>query len=158
MRRGVARQARGFTLLEMIVVLAILGFALGLILTHGPVRSAAVETRAAASAIAGNLRLARTRAMAEARPVSVAIDPATHRIQVEGQKPAALPVAVGFNYVNPAGKPVAGETVLRFAPDGSASGGAIELVDGNRRAEIGIDWLTGRVRITDAPLHRDLLR
>lgn len=150
-RRAAGRRDAGFTLLEMIVVLAILGFALVMVVTHGPVRNAAVETRAAAASIAGSLRLARTRALAESRTVSVAIDPAGRRVQVEGQAPARLPSSVGLNYVNPAGQPVAGETVLHFAPDGSASGGAIELVDGTRRAEVGVDWLTGRVRIKGVP-------
>jgi general secretion pathway protein H len=34
---------------------------------------------------------------------------------------------------------------IRFAPDGSASGGRIELSGGGRTIWVGIDWLSGRV-------------
>ena len=133
----------------MIVVLAVLGFALGLILTRGPMRSAAVEERAAASAIAGTLRLARTRAIAEGRPVVVAFSPATHRVQAEGSPAQALPPAVGVAVVSLAGTAAAGNPSIRFAPDGSSTGGRVQLADGDRRVDVGVDWLTGRVRIAE---------
>ncbi len=39
---------------------------------------------------------------------------------------------------------------IRFDPDGSSTGGRIDLVEGKRKLEIGVDWLTGRVRVIDA--------
>ena len=38
-----------------------------------------------------------------------------------------------------------------FAPDGSSTGGRIELAAGARRMQVGVDWLTGRVSVADAP-------
>jgi general secretion pathway protein H len=39
---------------------------------------------------------------------------------------------------------------IRFLPDGSSTGGRVELKDGRRRMRIGVDWLNGRVSVGDA--------
>jgi prepilin-type N-terminal cleavage/methylation domain-containing protein len=66
------RDTAGFTLLEMIVVLVVLGLTPGLVMTHGPVHSRRLELDATARQVAGALRLARSRAIAEERGVAVA--------------------------------------------------------------------------------------
>ena len=44
----------------------------------------------------------------------------------------------------------AGQTAsILFLPDGSASGGTVELLAGGLRIEIAVDWITGRVRSRD---------
>jgi prepilin-type N-terminal cleavage/methylation domain-containing protein len=50
------RRDAGFTLIEILVVLAILGVALGMLIGRGPMRSRGLETRAAAGALAQSLR------------------------------------------------------------------------------------------------------
>jgi general secretion pathway protein H len=40
---------------------------------------------------------------------------------------------------------------ILFAPDGSTSGGRIALAQGQSHLLINVDWLTGRVSVTDAP-------
>ena len=37
---------------------------------------------------------------------------------------------------------------IRFFPDGTSTGGGIEIVRKNRRFLITVDWLTGRVAIS----------
>jgi general secretion pathway protein H len=38
---------------------------------------------------------------------------------------------------------------IRFAPDGSSTGGWIEISDGRRRVQVGVDWLSGRVSLAE---------
>ncbi len=149
-RRGriaASGRAGGFTLIEMVVVLAILGLMLGLVLTRGPVRSQGVEIEAAARDIAGALRLARSTAIAENRTVSLNIDVANGSMRTDNGPVRALPGALTLRVVAERGGALPG---IRFAPDGSSSGGRIELIAPGRRVRIGVDWLTGRVRITNA--------
>jgi general secretion pathway protein H len=40
---------------------------------------------------------------------------------------------------------------IRFDPDGSSTGGRVILAAGAQKMEIGIDWLTGRVRVINVP-------
>ncbi len=40
---------------------------------------------------------------------------------------------------------------IAFLPDGSSSGGRVELADGSRHMQIGVEWLTGRVSVADGP-------
>jgi general secretion pathway protein H len=144
-----SRRQAGFTLLEMIIVVAVLGLALGLVVTRGPMHSAKLDMQSAVNGVAQGLRIARSRAIATNRPVRFAIDIPSHSFGVENERPTVLPQAVSIAVVTDSdeirGKRLA---AIRFNGDGSASGGGrIELADGQRAAQINVEWLTGRVSV-----------
>jgi general secretion pathway protein H len=142
------RREAGFTLIEMLVVVAIMGFALTMIVTRGPVRSQALEMNAAVSEVAQGLRLARSRAIATNTPVQFAVDVPLRSFRIDRGTPTVLPRSLSI-----AMTAVSEETLgarlaaIRFNGDGSATGGRIELTDGQRRSQVGVDWLTGRVSV-----------
>lgn len=140
----------GFTLIEMIVVLAVLGFMLGIVLTRGPQRSARLELDGAAREVATALRTARARAIAQDRPVLFAIDGADHAYQVDGAPPRPLPVNFPLSVTTVTGAAARMPAAISFLPDGSSSGGRVEIAGGARRVLVGVDWLTGRVTVADA--------
>jgi general secretion pathway protein H len=151
-RMGPAKLNRsaGFTLIELLVVITILGLALFLISGHGPLRSAGLEAKGVAADLAGGLREARARAIAQNRPVDLTLDVAAHRWSIGTQPPRSIPPGFAITVLT-----VKGEThsdaiaAICFEPDGSSTGGRIGLNDGRRKFAIDIDWLTGLVRVSD---------
>jgi general secretion pathway protein H len=129
-----ARQS-GFTLLEMIIVLVILGLMLALVAKRGPMHSARLDTEAAAREVAGALRLARGRAIAHDQPVSVVLTPHTYQIDGLAQRSVASDVALS------------GNAMIRFSPDGSSSGGTVFVQTPTSRTTIVVSWLTGSVEV-----------
>ena len=131
------------------MVIAVLGLALALIAEHGPLRSAALAGKGAAADLAGGLREARARAIAQNRPVDLAVDTETHRWRVDGQAAKPLPPDFAITVLTVKGE-ARSDTVagIRFEPDGSSTGGRIGLSDGRRTYDIDVDWLTGNVRVT----------
>jgi general secretion pathway protein H len=128
-----ARASAGFTVIEMVVVLAVLALALGLVITHGPVRSQRLELDAAARRVAGALRLARSRAIAEERTVVFSLDARGYHLDRDA--PTTWSGDVSSE----------GNRVVVFTPDGGSSGARIVLREGERAVAIGVDWLTARV-------------
>jgi general secretion pathway protein H len=133
---GRRRCARGFTLIEILVVMVIIGLALGVVAGAMPRRSAGLDLATETSTLAGALRGARARAIAQARPIAFAalsggqgwlLDGVTHLL------PPGLHVAI------------AGPAIIRFAPDGSATGAQLIMRGEARATTLRIDWLTGRV-------------
>ncbi|MBP0494949.1 GspH/FimT family pseudopilin [Pararoseomonas indoligenes] len=149
---GASRQA-GFTLIEVLVVLAVIGLALGIVAGRGPARSPALEAREAAGEVALALRQARGLAIASNRRVIFVLDVARHAYRVDNGPVRPLPAALDLAMTAAVGE--AGEsrtaTGIGFSPDGSSSGGRIRLAAGAVRRVVAVDWLTGRVSVADAP-------
>jgi general secretion pathway protein H len=123
-----ARRAAGFTLLEMLVVIAVMAVILLLVTGYGPPRSHRLETAAAAQNVANALRAARGQAIASGHAVRFTLP--------------RLPGTVSAVTHAPAGGIV-------FAPDGSASGGQVLLQNAGQSATVTADWLTGQVQIDE---------
>ena len=137
-----SQEQNGFTLIETLVVVAILAIMVGVLVARGPTRSATIDLTAASRMLADDLRHARAQAIDTDRPVH--LDAAQMREVVARlvDRNRAGPISLSVH--SPADA-VRGDGVLRFNPDGSANGARIVLVEGHEYISIGIDWLTGRI-------------
>jgi len=149
--RSDPRRACGFTLIEILVVLVVLALASGMFLLRGPARPRGVDLHATALGIADTLRLARAQAIARNQFAQVLIDAETRRLQTAAGAIRPLPPDIALGFSNLAGPIRSPRMVIRFAPDGSSSGGAIDLAAGDRRLRVHAAWLTGQVSVTDVP-------
>src|SRR5579864_3776422 len=75
-------RSAGFTLIEMIVVLAILGMTLVLVTAYRQPWSRTLSTEGAAAQLVADLRLARSQAIAANRPVLFSVDLPDHQYRV----------------------------------------------------------------------------
>jgi general secretion pathway protein H len=140
----------GFTLIEVIVTLAILGLSLALIAGYRPPWSGGLGLRGTAAELVAGLRVARSEAIVSNRPVAFELDLAGHRYQVGKAEPRPLPAQLKIALLTVAGEQRSSTTGgIRFNPDGSSTGGRISIGDGTRSIEVGVDWLNGRVSIAD---------
>jgi general secretion pathway protein H len=144
------RRDAGFTLIEILVVLAILGVALGMLIGRGPMRSRGLETRAAAGALAQSLRAARAAAIAGDHDVTVAIDPARHAFAADGQPLHRVDPTIGMAVLGPALPGPGDARLIRFSADGSSTGGKVQFGSGRRQLAVAVEWLTGKVSVGDA--------
>ncbi len=145
------RRGAGFTLIEMLVVLMVLGLVAGLVATRGPIRSRGLDLRATAADLAETLRLARAQAIATNRVVQVMVDAEAHVVVAPDGRVHPLPADIRMALLGLLG-PVQGPRMpIRFAPDGSSTGGAVEISADAMRLRVGAQWLSGQVRITDVP-------
>jgi general secretion pathway protein H len=134
---------RGFTLLELLVVLLLLAVAAGLVAPAVGRSVDAVRLRAEIAGFAALIRHAREQAIASRRPHTVSIDEREHRLQVtaaeELRRSRALPASWSVESVPP-------HLALRFEPHGTSTGGEYRIVDGRTAYRVTVDPLTGRVR------------
>lgn len=142
---------RGFTLIELVVVLVVIGLVFVAVPRLIGGGAPALETRAAAREIAAALRRARSDAIRDNREVAVVVDTAAGAYAI-GEAGAwhALPERVRLS-VETAASELRDEDVagVRFFPDGSASGGRITVMREGQRYHVMLDWLTGQVSIVE---------
>jgi general secretion pathway protein H len=141
-------RSRGFTLLELLVVLAIVAL---LLAVAPPLITAALpgtELKASTRRVAAGLRLAREEAIRTGHDVTFTLDLETHSFEVDGRfRQGKLPKGLHL-------KLEAAETemldehrgAVRFFPDGSSTGGRIILSRQDAGYQVGVQWLTGRIR------------
>lgn len=143
------RSDSGITLIEMLVVLAIVGllYALAMPAWRSPVRS--TELRAAALNLTSHLRAARAAAIARGRATGITIDVPNRRYTSEFDgRVYALPSDFGVSVRAADGLTQHRDAArILFFADGSSSGGHVRLQSGGRTVEVGIEWLTGVVRV-----------
>ena len=133
--RDTRRFGGGFTLLELLIVLAILSLVVALALPLYSRRTGAATLAGATQEVRAALAAAHSAAIAEDR--DIAFSGGTNGFSVDGarhQFPPAAALSVE----------VRGGTRISFFPSGGASGGSVILRSPVARREIEIEALTGR--------------
>ncbi len=144
-------RTRGVTMIELLVVVAIMGVVAAIVIPRFGSGVSTTELKSAARQVASGLRLARSEAMASRQERFVTLDLEHRRFMVGSDKRAhALPRDVELKLVT-AQKDLVDDKVgaIRFYPDGGSNGGRITVAAGERKFEVDVDWLTGRIAILD---------
>jgi general secretion pathway protein H len=150
-RAGSRRGCAGFTLLEILIVLAILGLAIALAVPVIGRTTPSLELRTTARSVAAALREARGLAIADNREVVVTVD-LDNRLLSAGVAGNAVRLGrnLGVSLFTAAEEVVdAGTGSIRFFPDGTSTGGRVRVFLGDRKYDVVVNWITGGVSIRD---------
>ena len=142
------RATAGFTLLEMLVVLAIIAAASVLAMAAFGDGLRGARLQAAAKEVAAQLRFTRAVAIASGVPQDFVIDPRARAWRAPNGRQGRLPDTgeLVFTGARDLG-PTAGEGAVRFFPDGAATGGRVRLAANGGGWDVDVAWLTGEVRL-----------
>ena len=159
----------GFTLLELIVVLVLLGIIAVLVAPGlgGSLENAKLKT--ASRELLAALRVQRSEAIAQGRIITLRFTSDESNYRIDGE-PVRLAEGLSVVYQAATGAvsqgvqgsgvqgpgvqgeplPVTGNNDLAFYPDGSSSGALLQLRLGDGLRYIRIDWLTGAVSLLES--------
>ena len=141
----------GFTLLELLVTLALLGLTATLCLPYISARHGAAGLAAEARVLASCLRAARETALTTRSNTTVTIDlirPALRNLK--GWSDYHFATAERVSVINAKGKVMEQSALITFGPDGSSNGGLVILEGAARSYIVKVEWLTGTVSMSEA--------
>lgn len=142
-----AVRSAGFTLLEMLLALAIAAALTAVAVPNITPLLNRAQLTAASRDIASGLRYARGQALLGAREATFELDVNHKAYRVSGrQKVFSLPDSVRISLYT-AEKEAGEEGIgsIRFFPDGSSTGGRVTLEAAGRKRLVDINWLTGEI-------------
>lgn len=136
----------GYTLLELLVVVALMGLLIGLVPTRMGAGGGA-ELRAAARSIAAGLKQARATAVGQRIETVFQLDLTNKKFMVTGDaREHQLPKEVELKLFTGQQEVITDKVGgIRFYPDGGATGGRVTVFAGEQKFEIDVDWMTGRI-------------
>jgi len=145
-----AARAHGFTLLEMLAVILLIGIAVAAVSVSVTQGLASARVLAASSEMAGALRATRAQAIVRAKEQVFDVDTRANSYRNVKQQDVFLPKGLRVS-ITSAKEDQPNDHVgrIRFFPDGSSTGGRITLQSGKRQWHINVSWLTGEVRVVD---------
>jgi len=136
----------GYTLLEMVIVLALLGLILSVTLPWSSQGTQNRKLDEQARTIATMLKSARMAAIAGNKEGNVKLDFAGKIVAVEGgNEQLVLDQAVSLKMLTARQEANRDGGAIRFFPNGSSTGGIVVLESVGRSTAIRVDWLTGKI-------------
>ena len=148
-----AQRQQGYSLLEVIVVIVIIGLSYALLPKMVFSGVSGAELRSNVRAVATGLRLTRDAAINKRREAVMTLDVESREFTVQDDaKVHKLHDKVDVKlYTSQADLITEKVGTIRFYPDGSSNGGRVTVSAEGRAFEVDVDWLTGRVSIKDVP-------
>jgi len=145
------RRVMGMTLLELLIVLSIMALIAAMVVPMFNGRVSNTELKSAAREVAAGLRFARSDAVATRHETRVVLDLEQRTFRIDRDaRVHKLPKEVDLKLFTAQSDIVDGKTgAIRFFPDGGSNGGRVTIAAGERKYEVDVDWLTGRVAILD---------
>jgi len=139
--------ARGFTLVELLVVFALLALLVGLVpIAFGRLHESA-QYRDTVRAVLTDMRAARQLAQSQGTETRFAVHLPSRTFGVVGGARHEVPEPLALHAVMAAEEAGAdGSLSIRFLPRGGASGGSVDIVrPSGSGVRLRVDWFTGRV-------------
>ncbi|MBI4826878.1 MAG: type II secretion system protein [Nitrospirae bacterium] len=152
---------RGFTLLELVIVMLIMGIAAGVTGIVVARKSGGTEIKKAAREISASLRFARSRAISEKKSYFFIVNNVTMtyglydagmdknkdlaNLRLKKELPRDLR-RIGFNKIVP------NLFQIEFTPQGGSSAGVMEIMNESKKYVISVSRLTGRVNVENPKL------
>ena len=137
----------GFTMLETIVVLAIVSLAVGMGTQLLRPPSGKLKLESATRAFCATLRATRSRAIATNMETAVVIDlldkSYASPVGAVGRLPAEAEISLDIANTQRLSER---SGAISFFPDGTSTGGDVTVLTSTARATIGVNWLTGEAR------------
>jgi general secretion pathway protein H len=142
------KHAHGFTLIELMLVIMLIAASYVLVPRYLFSGVSGADLKASSRDIAAGLRMARAEAVNTRRDTSLMLDLDKRSFSVGSGQVRQLPEALELKLVTAQSEVVnEKQAAIRFFPDGSSTGGRVTVASGQRKYEVDVDWLTGRVTI-----------
>ena len=147
-------RARGFSLLEMLLVMALVAAASLLAVAAFGGGMQGMKLRGGAKELAAQMRFARAVAISSGQPQDVVIDPGARSWEGAKDRSGSLPDVgeVVFTGARASlfaqGGDADGKGTIRFFPDGAATGGRVRMTANGGGWDVDVGWLTGEVRVS----------
>lgn len=146
---------RGFTLLEILLVVALIAAAslLAMAVVTGGLDG--MRLRSNAKEMVAQLRYTRAQAIATGTPQRFVIDPRAHVWQAPNGHHGEIPKQYGIVFTGARQLQArAGEGAILFFADGAATGGRVQLNSKRAAWNVDVAWLTGEVTLHRARVER----
>ena len=143
---------RGFSLLELIVVMVMIGLLFAVVAVSVNRSVSGAEIRNAAREVVAGLRHTRGQAIIQRQQQVFNVDVEAKSWQAAGDEPVQIPEGMDIT-INTARSELTGERAggIRFYPDGASTGGSVVLTIDQREWHVTVGWLTGEIGIDRDP-------